>query len=118
MINYVNLECDHEIDQSEMKVVEISKITEDLEKCDLNCNTIMYYGCPTDEGSFKVDNLFTELTTDYQRTIARKNLGIENLDGVIELLNNKVDKIDGKELSTNDFLNTGRRRGEKLRSAV
>lgn len=41
-----------------------------------DCDASKYYGCTTEDGGFKKDNLFSELTDEYQRTIARINLGI------------------------------------------
>lgn len=35
-----------------------------------------YYGCPGEGKSFTVENLFSELTDNYQREVARQNLGI------------------------------------------
>lgn len=40
------------------------------------CDPSKYYGDPSKEGAFLKSNLFSELTTDYQRAIARRNLGI------------------------------------------
>ena len=48
--------------------------------------------CPSPTGFFKIDNLFGELLTEYQKTIARDNLGISqdsnlywgNIKGFIE----------------------------------
>ena len=41
-----------------------------------DCDTSKYYGCANGEGGFQKDNLFSELTDEYQRTQARINLGI------------------------------------------
>lgn len=41
-----------------------------------DCDTSKYYGCAAGEGGFQKDNLFSELTDEYQRTQARINLGI------------------------------------------
>lgn len=46
--------------------------------CVKECDTSVYYGCPTEDGSFKVKNLFSELTSDYQRHLAKINLGIND----------------------------------------
>lgn len=67
--------------------------------CDNDCYNDSYYTCSTDDGSFKLDNLFSELSTDYQRALARLNLGIGdeftnewgNIKGNI---NNQKDLID------------------------
>lgn len=40
------------------------------------CDAASYYGDPSKEGEFLKRNLFSEITTDYERTIARRNLGI------------------------------------------
>lgn len=40
------------------------------------CDVASYYGDPSKEGEFLKRNLFSELTTDYERAIARRNLGI------------------------------------------
>lgn len=40
-----------------------------------DCDTSKYYGCTGGDG-FQKENLFSELTDEYQRTIARINLGI------------------------------------------
>lgn len=40
------------------------------------CDAASYYGDPSKEGEFLKQNLFSELTTDYERAIARRNLGI------------------------------------------
>lgn len=41
-----------------------------------DCDVSSYYGCPSENNGFQKDNLFSELTDEYQRTIARINLGI------------------------------------------
>lgn len=41
-----------------------------------DCDTSKYYGCTGGDGGFQKENLFSELTDEYQRTIARINLGI------------------------------------------
>lgn len=41
-----------------------------------DCDTSKYYGCTGGDDGFQKDNLFSELTDEYQRTIARINLGI------------------------------------------
>lgn len=41
-----------------------------------DCDVSKYYGCATGDGGFQKDNLFSELTDEYQRTQARINLGI------------------------------------------
>lgn len=40
------------------------------------CDAASYYGDPSKKGEFLKQNLFSELTTDYERAIARRNLGI------------------------------------------
>lgn len=42
------------------------------------CDVSKYYGCTTSDGGFQKDNLFSELTDEYQRTQARINLGISD----------------------------------------
>lgn len=41
-----------------------------------DCDTSKYYGCTGGNDGFQKENLFSELTEEYQRTIARINLGI------------------------------------------
>lgn len=41
-----------------------------------NCNVDNFYGCHDETGYFKINNLFSELTNDYQRAVIRQNLGI------------------------------------------
>ena len=41
-----------------------------------DCSIQSQYGCTDERGYFLIDNLFSELTDDYQRTLARINLGI------------------------------------------
>lgn len=41
-----------------------------------DCDTSKYYGCTGGDDGFQKENLFSELTDEYQRTIARINLGI------------------------------------------
>lgn len=41
-----------------------------------DCDTSKYYGCASGNDGFQKENLFSELTDEYQRTIARINLGI------------------------------------------
>lgn len=41
-----------------------------------DCSIQNQYGCTDERGYFLIDNLFSELTDDYQRTLARINLGI------------------------------------------
>lgn len=41
-----------------------------------SCDASQFYGCPSETNGFQKDNLFSELTDEYQRTIARMNLGI------------------------------------------
>ena len=40
------------------------------------CDISKYYGCANGDDGFQKDNLFSELTDEYQRAIARQNLGI------------------------------------------
>lgn len=41
-----------------------------------DCDVSKYYGCTDQYDGFKKENLFSELTDEYQRAIARLNLGI------------------------------------------
>jgi hypothetical protein len=41
-----------------------------------SCGIEKFYGDPSKEGYFKLENLFSELVSDYQRAKARYNLGI------------------------------------------
>ena len=40
------------------------------------CDISKYYGCANGDDGFQKDNLFSELTDEYQRAVARINLGI------------------------------------------
>ena len=54
-------------------------INQELEETDENCETCNpadFYGDTYVNKTFNRDNLFSELTSDYERAIARKNLGI------------------------------------------
>lgn len=70
--------------------------------------------CPSPTGFFKIDNLFAELLTEYQKTIARRNLGIAddnslfwgNIKGLLEnqtdlksFINNRVKKETYSQIS-------------------
>lgn len=41
-----------------------------------DCDVSRVYGTPNPDGSFKLENLFSELSDEYQREVARQNLGI------------------------------------------
>ena len=41
-----------------------------------SCDASTYYGDANEDDSFKRSNLFSELTDEYQRAIARQNLGV------------------------------------------
>lgn len=41
-----------------------------------DCDVSKYYGCASGDDGFQKENLFSELTDEYQRTLARINLGI------------------------------------------
>ena len=41
-----------------------------------DCDVSRFYGDPYVDGAFKLSNLFSELVDEYQRSVARKNLGI------------------------------------------
>ncbi len=52
-------------------------IPEEIEYEDCNsCDVSKFYGNTNSDDSFKRENLFSELVTEYQRAIARQNLGI------------------------------------------
>lgn len=53
--------------------------------------------CPSSTGYFKVDNLFSEIWTEAQRAIARKNLGVSN-DVALKWGNIKGDLRQQKDL--------------------
>lgn len=65
-------------------IYTIDKVVPDVEPEEIDdsicikedCDASQYYGCTDDEGRFLKDNLFSELTDEYQRTLARMNLGI------------------------------------------
>lgn len=61
---------------TDLPKIQLEAPKEEEELCVKDCDNSIYYGCPTDDGSFKVSNLFSELTTDYQRALARLALGI------------------------------------------
>lgn len=48
-----------------------------------SCDVSKFYGDPNPDGSFKLDNLFSELVDDYQRAVARKNLGVADNQSLI-----------------------------------
>ena len=41
-----------------------------------DCDVSRFYGDPYADGAFKLSNLFSELVDEYQRSVARKNLGV------------------------------------------
>lgn len=47
-----------------------------VKSCSLGSNIV----CPDKTGFFKIDNLFAELKTEYDKTVARSNLGIATED--------------------------------------
>lgn len=52
-------------------------VNEEKEGCiSDDCSIENHYSCPDKSGYFSIENLFSELTTDYQRAIIRQNLGI------------------------------------------
>ncbi len=54
-------------------------LTENLDKediCIMDGDASDFYGNREKDGSFKVENLFSELVNEYERAIARQNLGI------------------------------------------
>ena len=60
------------IDYTEISCEENNEEDVYIKECDNACS----YGCNDENGNFKVENLFSELTTEYQRALARGNLGI------------------------------------------
>lgn len=56
--------------------VKIEEPEEDQICIKESCDVSQFYGCPSGTNGFQKDNLFSELTDEYQRTIARMNLGI------------------------------------------
>ena len=60
------------IDYTEISCKEDTEEDMYIKECDNACS----YGCNDENGNFKVENLFSELTTEYQRALARGNLGI------------------------------------------
>lgn len=77
---------DEEVDGicADYGVITITKVNgldnnnEDIEHICIkdDCDVSRYYGCVGGDDGFQKDNLFSELTDEYQRTIARINLGI------------------------------------------
>lgn len=52
-------------------------VSEENEGCvQKDCSIENHYACPSESGFFSIENLFSELTTDYQRAVIRQNLGI------------------------------------------
>lgn len=93
MAEFVNLDSEDtlNVDQTLKKTysaVEDSEVTslnivpprqeaiEEEECCIQSCDPSKYYGDPNPDDSFKRANLFSELVDEYQRAIARYNLGI------------------------------------------
>lgn len=71
---------------------------EDSEPCIINqCNIEDHYGCSQEY--FSIKNLFSELTTDYQRAIIRQNLGIGDEQSLI------WGKIQGNLANQQDLYN-------------
>lgn len=63
--------------------IEIEKLNIEIDKKEdedhlyvKGCDASSYYGDPSRKGEFLKKNLFSELTTEYERAIARRNLGI------------------------------------------
>ena len=96
--------------------IEIDKLTgitvdkEDEEHIYVkNCDASQYYGDTSKEGEFLKRNLFSELTTDYERAIARRNLGIAEDYAMVwgNLSGNLLNQLDLikyiQENSTSDF---------------
>lgn len=63
------------------------------------CQIENNYGCTDSNKYFKVDNLFSELTTDYQRAVIRQNLGIGDLQSLL------WGKIQGNLANQKDLYN-------------
>ena len=89
----INILPDSEIVDGTLTKVELSGVPEDeIISIDLlpgyeeeiedplciheTCDASTYYGDANEDDSFKRSNLFSELTSEYQRAIARQNLGI------------------------------------------
>lgn len=64
------------IEIEKLNVVEADKEEDEDHLYVKGCDAASYYGDPSKEGEFLKKNLFSELTTDYERAIARRNLGI------------------------------------------
>lgn len=79
-----SIDTDEE-DYPSAKIIPIENIdsSEDEEESETDqiclknqCSLQNMYGCKDPSGFFLLDNLFSELTDEYQRTLARENLGI------------------------------------------
>lgn len=90
-------------DSYELPDITIKEIlTPEVEEdplCVKDCDNSVYYGCPTEDDGFKVSNLFSELTTEYQRALARLNLGIG------DEFTNEWGNIKGNILKQKDLVN-------------
>ena len=64
-----------------------------------SCDVSTFYGDANPDGSFALKNLFSELTTEYQRSVARKNLGVLDSQAMI------WGAISGNVLQQQDLVN-------------
>lgn len=64
--------------------IKIVLESEEPEECVAQpCSIVNSYKCPDTKGYFSIENLFSELTSDYQRAIIRQNLGIGDAQSLV-----------------------------------
>ena len=86
MSTFINLEETPKTDIAQFEPIVLEESTElsDYSICVVdNCDVANKYGCQDQNGYFTISNLFSELTDDYQRETAKKNLGIASLNNLI-----------------------------------
>lgn len=86
MSTFINLEETPKTDIAQFEPIVLEESTElsDDSICVVdNCDVANKYGCQDQNGYFTISNLFSELTDDYQRETAKKNLGIASLNNLI-----------------------------------
>lgn len=72
MINFIDLENPNDFVINKPEFVQDDEDKICIKSCEIGTNST----CQDNSGYFTVDNLFSELITDYQRLLARRNLGI------------------------------------------
>lgn len=81
--------------------IELPSVDETLEPICVkdDCDASTYYGCTNGTNGFQKENLFSELTDEYQRAVARINLGITD-EYAMKWGNIKGNLSDQKDLYT------------------